>query len=174
MFTKQYERFLAIANVGATAGTHTFTDYAGATKTFNGSDYSPDYAKVRPVRYNFPLKAAGGSSAGNISFWQGASEPSKDDVKPDGTEVTSIVGTVAIQNTSDENGVECTRVFTLTNSGTTEITIDTVCLAIEHTWAYNKTFSGLVDKTRLDSPVTIPAGGVGQITYTLRINLPTA
>ena len=30
-----------------------------------------------------------------------------------------------------------------------------------------------VERTVLETPVTIPAGGVGQVTYTIRMNYPT-
>lgn len=32
----------------------------------------------------------------------------------------------------------------------------------------------MVERTALDNPVTIPAGGIGQFTYTIRMNYPTA
>ncbi len=32
----------------------------------------------------------------------------------------------------------------------------------------------LMERTVLDTPVTIPAGGIGQVTYTIRMNYPTA
>ena len=174
MFTKQYEQILAYSLAGLPEGTTTFYNASGSPVTANSADMGVDYLKLRPLRYAFQLKT-GGSSAGYISFWQGASTPSKDAVKPDGTEVTSFSATVVYKSEAVENGVNLTRLYTLTNTASSPITIDTVCLCAEFSWKYsggNMVF--LCDKTQLETPVTIPAGGVGQITYTIHIDYPTA
>lgn len=174
MFTKQYEDLIVLAIVGAKSGTKTIYDYKGSSSTINGSAISPDYLKIRPLAYNFTL-GLGNSSAGHITFWNGASAPSKDAIVPDGTEIKTSLFTssVAISGAVDENGTEVTRLYTLTNASSEAFTIDTVCLCAEFQWAYGKNGVILCDKTQLESPLTIEPGGIGQVTYTLRYEWPT-
>ena len=66
-------------------------------------------------------------------------------------------------------------VYTITNNNAEEITIREVALHV----LFYRTTSGstngcVIDRTVLDTPVTIPAGGVGQVEYTITFNLPTS
>lgn len=172
MLTKQYEQALVASIVGP-AGESVYYDYSEKAVTCKSTDVNTTYLKLYPIRYDFGTKT-GTQSDGTVSFWSGASEPSKDDIKPDGTEVTNFTYNMVFQNTGDENGATCTRVYTITNSGSETITIDTVCLIGSFQWGYGSAFKVriLYDKTQLETPVTIEPGGVGQITYSIRMNNP--
>ena len=69
--------------------------------------------------------------------------------------------------------------FTLTNTGSEDFTISELGLV---TYAYITNTNGycyennfLLERTVLENPITIPAnGGVGQVTYTIRMDYPVA
>lgn len=67
-------------------------------------------------------------------------------------------------------------VYTITNNNAEEIVIREVALTVP--FYYDSGASNLsvcvIDRTVLDTPVTIPAGGIGQVEYTITFNLPTA
>ena len=56
--------------------------------------------------------------------------------------------------------------LTLTNNNGEAVTISEIYYA---KWWYNS-YGYLLDHTVLDAPITIPAGGVKSLTYTIRIN----
>lgn len=60
--------------------------------------------------------------------------------------------------------------MTITNNNETDITIGEVGIVYQT----GSSYSVLFERTVLESPITIPAGGVGQVTYTIRMNYPTA
>lgn len=89
-----------------------------------------------------------------------------------GNQFTKFTSTVVTSTSFDDMGYTITSVYTLTNTGTTEFTVREVGLLAN----YNISSSGaayfLCERTVLDTPVTIPVGGVGQVTYTVRCDYP--
>lgn len=80
-----------------------------------------------------------------------------------------------VSNSVDENG-DCTQKLVITNTSSGDITIGEIGLSAPF---YRSTISSdrgmaLMDRTVLDEPVTIPAGGIGMIDYTIKIPIPTA
>ena len=76
--------------------------------------------------------------------------------------------------TPDESGLTITALYTITNTGSSAFTIGELGL-IAATYTNVSTNSKcLVERTVLDTPVTIPAGGIGQVEYTITFNYPTA
>lgn len=79
----------------------------------------------------------------------------------------------------DDNGMVRVVMFTLTNTGSEDFTISELGLV---TYAYITNTNGycyennfLLERTVLENPITIPAnGGVGQVTYTIRMDYPVA
>ena len=66
-----------------------------------------------------------------------------------------------------------TFVYTITNNESEPFTISEIGLVdyAYRNYGYTYYYSGiLVERTILESPITIPAGGVGQVTYTIRMN----
>lgn len=68
-----------------------------------------------------------------------------------------------------------TRNITATNTSTMDITIAEVAMQCQLYTGENSSANSkyvLMDRSVLQVPVTIPAGGVGVISYTIRINVP--
>ena len=133
---------------------------------FSGKTYS-----FANVKYN----TAASSYSGNTVVFGDSDQPATlEDYKIVGNVIPNLVASVATVK-SDEN---ITARFTITNNNSTEITIKEVCYVASATyysanWGSNN-LSVVIDRTVLDTPVTIPAGGVGQVEYTITFNLPTA
>lgn len=111
-----------------------------------------------------------------VIFGTGTTAPTLDDYFLSGEMITTLIATSDVKNVHNDNGVEITALYTITNTGSEAITIGEVGL-ISNLHAYNSnhySYKCLIERTVLDSPVTIPAGGVGQVTYTIRMNYPTA
>jgi hypothetical protein len=67
--------------------------------------------------------------------------------------------------------------LTLTNTSSEDITIGEVGIHCQCYWGNNSsayTCWALLERTVLDTPITIPAGGLGVIDYTIKLNPPTA
>lgn len=94
-----------------------------------------------------------------------------DDYTLSGTLLTSahISAVCSLAADYDNEGMTLTGTYTISNVSANEITISEIGLV-----TYNSSVYCLVEHTVLDTPVTIPAGGVGQVTYTIRFNYPTA
>ena len=113
------------------------------------------------------------TSLGNpgVVFLNGGSDPSADDYTSDGTVVTglSVVATVTNNNGADGVGVTC--VYGITNNNDFDVTIDEVCWIALKRNTSNSQRLFLADRTKLENPITIAAGGMGKITYTVATNM---
>lgn len=102
--------------------------------------------------------------------------PTIDDYQMAGEHFVDYTESHTYENTLDGTTRTLSCRYTLTNTSTESVTIGEVGLSI---YAHRKASSHyyytgfLIERTALDSPVTIPAGGVGIITYTLKFDLPT-
>lgn len=114
----------------------------------------------------------GGTGYGGVIFGTGTTPPSIDDYKLSGEVVSTITCTAAVTKTADDAGVTYQGLYTITNTGNNDVTIGEVAIicAIRSTYGWDM----LLERTVLDEPLTIPAGGIGQVTYTVRQNLPLA
>jgi len=154
------------------------TDYNGAVKDLvkpigsNQMGYAYQYLSWfdASVQTNY----TSGSTRG-IFLGTGTTAPTLDDYKMSGDVISGISVSVSHAQEIDDTGVLGSKTITITNNNSSAITIS------EIGWFgylyYTITVNGnavLLDRTVLDSPVTIPAGGVGQVTYTIRMNYPTA
>lgn len=109
-----------------------------------------------------------------VFLGSGTTPPTKDDYTWAGQLVTGYDYTVAVSNGTDDEGVYTTAVYTITNNNTQPITIGEICLFGIPGGSSDSSYKCLYERTVLESPVTIEAGGVGQVTYTLRADFPTA
>ena len=112
-----------------------------------------------------------------VVFGNGTVEPSADDYKLSGSIVSSKLGVTArVTRNADDDGCTNIAVFTITNNGSSAVTISEVALFDKFFYTQsNDTLSStyaMLDRTLLDAPLVIPAGDVGLITYTIRINFP--
>lgn len=102
-----------------------------------------------------------------VVFGMSDEAPTYNDYFLKGDIITTISGSGVVTLSEDENGCEWSVVHTLVNTGENDITIKEV----GYIGGYSK--YAMLERTVLDSPVTIPPGGVGQVTYTIRMNYPT-
>lgn len=114
-----------------------------------------------------------------VLFGTGTTPPSGGDYALSGDIVDTITVSNVRSHTVDDSGDTLTMVYTITNTGDTDITIGEVGLIAPFQYACTasnnrKTVYPLIERTVLDKPITIPSGGVGQVTYTIRMNYPTA
>lgn len=138
--------------------------------TTSNNNYAPVLSRVikDDITANF--------STSGVAFGDGNIAPTIDDITLSGNCIRTLTHTCSVTNTADEDGVTTTALYTLTNTGTEDITISEVGLFAKLSTTSSDTYKymALVERTLLDEPVTIPAGGVGQITYTIRMNYPAA
>lgn len=115
------------------------------------------------------------SNGYGVWFGDGETPPTRDDYRWAGTIAKNFTHQVSVSSTADAIGISTTAVYTITNNNSTEITIREICMFSRWYRATTSDYHGyLIDRTVLDTPVTIPAGGIGQVTYTIRMNYPTA
>lgn len=105
-----------------------------------------------------------------VCFGNGTTPPTENDHCMEGDLLTNY-GYSQTYNFSKDS---VTVTYTITNSGNDPFTISEVGL-LTHAYQqdkYGSYYSSgiLLDRTVLESPITIPAGGVGQVTYTIRMN----
>ena len=118
------------------------------------------------------------SAGGGVILGTGTTPPTLDDYMLSGDLITTFTSssTINITNNPELNEAFLTTIFTITNSGTDAFTIGEIGL-IGNIKSNNTGTSvsdmSLLERTVLDSPVTIEASGVGQVTYTIRFNYPT-
>lgn len=166
MILKQwYQAFKKTCN----DGTVNFCDIMGENKTM--VYFSPSILNLMDT-YVTDKYCSG------VIFGTGNANPTINDYKLSGDLVKNV--SVAAYKTTTENpdGSEIYEAtYTLNNNGNESVTIGEVGLCYKaHNTAYGSSGGGyaLFERTTLESPITIEAGGVGQITYTIRMNYPTA
>ena len=174
MFTKNWYKALAVE---MSRVNETFQSVTGATQTLKASYYLyclglnedgrniPSIYKVRTT-----LEGNGG-----VIFGTGNTSPTIDDTTLSGSLVSNFSYSSSVSTARDETGITLTALYTVTNNNAEAITISEV--AIIANLKNNDTlamYKALLDRTVLDTPVTIPAGGIGQVVYTITFNYPTA
>lgn len=175
MFTKNYYNSLMSYTTGATIPKG-LVDYSN---TVRDSVYSPTtytYAYYAFPRYAMS-KGVKTSTANNegVMFGDGNTPATINDTALAGNLITTISVSVSFAETVDDMGCAVNGTFVVTNTGSNEITIREAVMYLR--CPYNSSggsFPCVIDRTVLDTPVTIPAGGIGQVTYTIRMNYPTA
>lgn len=154
-------------------------------KNPNGNEISCYYARAnysRDVYVNY-LDAFGFYGMNNpiatsytlnrVVLGDGSDEPKIDDYKLSGNIITGISSTVSRNVSTDGDDAIISSVFTVTNNNSNDITISEVAYCGNVCGISTGGAAGLFERTVLESPITIPAGGVGQVTYTIRIKHPT-
>lgn len=160
--------------------------YSGEKYTYRGIYSAISMASNPRFNYSdFGIKTVSGSY--NPSFvWGGYgllfgtdnTPPTVDDYKLAGDVITNCTYSNTTTSTITEDGSEgtLTNVYTITNNNDAEITIGEIGLYSELCWmtAYKAytSYPVLLERTALETHITIPAGGVGQITYTIKMNYP--
>jgi len=115
-----------------------------------------------------------------VVFGNGTAAESIDSYSMSGDTFTSYTVSSTRTVVYDDSGVAQSVTYTLTNTGTEDFTISEIglmgyaCTAY-YSSSYKQYYNNfLFERTLLENPITIPGnGGVGQVTYTVRMNMPT-
>ena len=107
-----------------------------------------------------------------IGLGTGTTEPLPTDYNLSGNRLLSNLGVTINKNkTYNDDGCKHSSVITVTNNNSSDITITEVAWFGYIYQSNTSSFSvAMFDRTLLDEPLTIPAGGTGQITYTIDFN----
>lgn len=109
-----------------------------------------------------------------ICFGDGDTPPTEDDYTLSGSHLTGLVSIDTKSESSiDGEDVVFTMHYTLENKGTTAVTVKEVAWVSGHRITMNNNGYFMLDRTLLDSPVTIEPGSVAKITYTRSLTIPT-
>ena len=169
MLTRNWYRVASYLIVGQDANYVPLCKNVKDTEVKMGTSYNLPYWTLNNAAKYLRTSYASGTTAYGLYFGTGNTPPSLDDYKLSGDIISGITVSYAVTSAGDNidsDHAEITMTFTITNGNTQEITIREVALV---------TMAGImVERTVLDTPVTIPAGGIGQVTYTIRMNYPTA
>lgn len=179
------KNFYAMLRALLKGGTGSFIKTSGATQSatnnYNsialGNNYFQAASLFNPIFIHSTdtFNAANATNGTNnnygsgVYFGNGTTPPTLDDYTFSGEILKNAGATSSVNIEEDDDGATYTAVYTISNTGDTDFTVSEVGLV----WAYS-TYRILFERTVLDTPVTIPAGGVGQVTYTIRFNYPTA
>lgn len=180
-FAKGYmSYYTANSNVYSAVDTAEFVNRAGNTYTGIYKDKLTNYYIYDTVVYGIFFKrmttlltAFQSYNYDGVVFGNGTTEPSVDDYWLSGDMITTMTYNVAEGYDVNEDGSvvkKCT--YTITNSGSEPITISEVGYLAEYSPKDSASeTSVLLDHTLLEEPITIPAGGVGQVTYAVTFNI---
>ena len=114
---------------------------------------------------------------GGVRLGTGDTPATVDDYKLSGNLITGYNFTVKIGTQNSAESDKITATYTITNTSSSAITIKEVGIVAkmaDSTGTPQIQHMGLLERTVLDTPVTIPAGGVGQVVYTITFKYPWA
>ena len=115
-----------------------------------------------------------GAATGGVILGTGTTPPTLDDYCLSGDMITTFTYSNSVTVAPGESGVTITALYTITNTGNSAFTIGELGLIAATYASASASNKCLVERTVLDTPVTIPAGGVGQVEYTITFNYPWA
>lgn len=124
------------------------------------------------------VRGAVSDSSAGVIFGNGDAAPKPDDYCLSGDIITNLAAICTASRICTDEKVELTALYTITNNNNMAVTLSEVGLfasirVIESNGGAAKK-AHLVERTVLDNPITIEPGGVGQVTYTITMNYPTA
>lgn len=128
------------------------------------------------LNLNYCTESAGRIGEG-VSFGDGDTPVTFSDINLSGNRIAGLsVVTKWAYSMAGENGSTITATYTITNNNSEAVTIREVALfsRVPYASSSNTAYFIMVDRTVLDSPVTIEPNGMGQVNYTINLNYPTA
>lgn len=185
MFVNNFFKILAMNHI---CGGAYYNDY-GECLAFNGASrrvctstyYHTDLCTMMGcVKKSATCTGNPGTSTGpyGVIFGNGTTPVTASDYKLSGSVITTFNETHKTTFTPDTSGFSISTLYTITNtSSSNAITISEVGLISQGAYMDSSSSSSsgsyfLVERTLLDTPITIAPNGVGQVTYTIRINYP--
>lgn len=200
MFVKNYYKFLMWRNAGLLRGKDENCFFVRTDGTNRYLDLNNSYWDITCFMYssgnNVPrINCAATKNLNShtiysttdgisgVVFGDGDTPVTINDYALSGNILSGFAWSNSTNKVFDETGFTINSLFTITNNNSDSITIKEVALygylsqtyssiTATSTDSYSQRF--MIERTVLDAPVTIPAGGVGQVTYTIRVNYPTA
>lgn len=151
-----------------------------AITTIYGGKEKASYYSDRDVIPTLTLRPTGGlytSSSGASYSWicvgSGTTPATVDDYKLENLITSGLSGLLSMSVDEDK---DATYILTLTNTSGSDITIGEVGMLCPYFQTNSNSFRelALMERTVLDSPFTIPAGGVGVLNYAIKVNYPIA
>jgi hypothetical protein len=136
--------------------------------------YKPETNRITSFQPGYLINSPRTSIGQGVVFGTGTTPATFDDY----TLLGEVVKTVSFNTTTtrevDDSGSTATAVYTIINNETTDVTIGEIGMfCFYYTGQASTGGQILLERTVLDEPVTIPANGVGQVTYTVRMDWPT-
>lgn len=176
MLLKNWYRALS-ATLGQRNDIYTVVNISGASKTmlYLGTE-NISFGRM-PTNYAVSMRellTTMSNYHGGVILGTGTTEVTMDDYTLSGDMITTFTFSADCQCKETDAGSEITSLFTITNTGSESFTIGEIGLVgfySSNTGANDKI---LLERTVLETPITIEPGGVGQVTYTIRMNYPTA
>lgn len=106
-----------------------------------------------------------------IMIGSGGTPATLDDYKLEALITSGLSVSVSVTSDDDNDGV---YKLTITNTSGVDVTIKEIGMALKLYTGSNSTVSAnfLVERTVLDNPITIPAGGIGLIDYAIKLPIP--
>ena len=150
------------------------TDYTGKTVSSVGrypelSLNGGSYPHVASMRYM--IQGYTGSNGG-VVIGNGTAEPTAEDYSLSGSIITGYSYIANYNRNITDDGVSVTATYTITNNNEEAITVSEIGLlaAYDNNAYVNKV---LLERSLLETPITIEPGGVGKVTYTIAMNYLT-
>ena len=142
----------SLTTIGNAAGSYMPFFISGQNHKANLSNVDDDYS----------------ASQGGVVFGDGDTPATAEDYKLAGNIITGITANANLTRSINNGVAQIVAIYTITASS--EVTIKEIAAFAQsgNDGAY------IVDRTVLDEPVTIPAGGIGQVVYTITFNYPAA
>lgn len=140
---------------------------AGYLATSSGSVTNQTWLSLRNSNISFSTSTYG------IMVGSGSTPATLDDYMLENLIASGLSISVAEAVDDDNDGV---YKLTITNTSNQDITIGEIGMWLQLYTGNNTNNSGafLVERTVLDNPITIPAGGIGLIEYAIKLPIPEA
>lgn len=179
MLLKNYYMAISACMEGGGSSTENkVTSYSGGKVKI--SNFTDGVRYLTPTKSDYAyfasitrMSTAIGNSYPGIIIGTGDTAPTIDDYCLSGDLISTFASSVTTSFAADENGSTLTALCTITNSGSKSFTIREVGLYGKANGSSVATDACLIERTVLDAPLTIEPGGVGQLTYTIKLNYPT-
>ena len=168
MLTKNWYNGLMAVLTGKTYNLVTYNNSTGYTVDASIGTSWLKFNSGKSTQYPYIGYVTKLTDVGGVIFGKGTTQPTINDYKLSGSIVNvSASSNVALEATDNEFILKSTHV--IHNTSDSEITISEVGLIASLGSYNNSDYKCLLEHTLLDTPVTIPAGDVGKITYTITI-----
>ena len=110
-----------------------------------------------------------GSWGCGVIFGDGNTSPTENDYFLSGNPINTLSVTPAVTTSTENDKIIVKGIFTITNTSDSEVTIREVGV-FGSVYNGNSIIAILTDRTVLDTPLTIPAGGIGQVVYKVAVS----